>query len=243
VTDPFFADVVTRARSICGLFQQAIAENLKANYLAAEAHSAANLALRAVWQFLGLLADLVEEVAPHPYDFFRALRSLYVDVCLFRQIEPHLAELPYRHNQIARSFSGLLRELDDLLRVPGEATPYVEFVTKEGVRSCVLPPALRRAKDVFLLVQKPHVTTPLSLAGVKLASPSRLDIVHDRALRGIVFDRLDGPPFFHGLSPAVEFYSLLPGQEWDYTVSESAVSFFDADALKDFRFFLYWREQ
>ncbi|HVZ37360.1 MAG TPA: type VI secretion system baseplate subunit TssK, partial [Polyangiaceae bacterium] len=101
---------------------------------------------------------------------------------------------------------------------------------------------LRRAKDVYFLVQKPSVSAQLDLRRVKLASESRIQAVHQRALRGIPFERLDSPPFVHGLASTVEFYALRPGEEWDYAVSEGKLVLFEAPQLQGCRLYLYWRE-
>jgi type VI secretion system protein ImpJ len=100
---------------------------------------------------------------------------------------------------------------------------------------------LRRAKDVYFLVQKTTVSAKLDLRRVKLASESRILVVHQRALRGVPFEPLESPPFVHGLASTVEFYALQPGEEWDYAVSEGNLVLFDAPQLEGCRLYLYWR--
>jgi type VI secretion system protein ImpJ len=108
---------------------------------------------------------------------------------------------------------------------------------------CKLGKEVRRARDVFLLVQKPNVASKLELGRVKLGSGSRINVVHERALRGIAIQKLENPPFHHGLSSTVEFFTVTHGEEWDYAVAEGRVVLFDSPALKDCRLYLYWREE
>lgn len=242
-TTPFFAAHEERAKAVVRTVRQTLLDEIQNNYLAAENQASAKAALRGLYGFLGLLADLDAGVPFAPYDFFLALRGLYIDVCIFRGISPVAAERPYDHEDIAGSFEAVLAAIEEQVQVRGQSVPYVEFTKREGMLVCELPVECRRAKDVFLLVQKPQVSTNLDLSRVKFASESRLHTVYERALKGIPLTRMDNPPFFRGISANVDFFAIAPGQEWDYAVREGKVVVFDAPQLQNTRLYLYWRSE
>lgn len=242
-TTPFFDAHKERAMGVARAVRQTLLDEIQNNYLASENQSAAKAALRGLYGFLGLLADLEAGVPIAPYELFRALRGLYLDVCVFRGIAPAQAERAYDHEDIAGAFDAVLGGIEEQVQITGQQVPYVEFVRREGMLVCELPQACRRAKDVFLLVQKPQVSTRVELSRVKFASESRIQLVHERALKGIPLARMDNPPFFRGVSANVDFFAVMPGQEWDYAVREGKVVVFDGPQLEGMRLYLYWRAE
>jgi type VI secretion system protein ImpJ len=242
-TSPFFESIRLRMDSMLRTLRQALLSEVQENYLAASSNAAGRIALRGLFSLQALLVDLKSGVRIHPYELFSALRSLYIDVCVHRDVLPGEIEKPYRHDDIAGSFEVILERLEEQAQISRQSIPYTEFARKDGLLRCELGKDIRRAKDVFLLVQKPQVTGKIDLARVKLASESRIDLVYERSLRGIPFQSLENPPFQHGLANTVDFYSITPGQEWDYAVREGTVVFFDAPALTGCRFYLYWRSE
>ena len=238
---PFFDSYVQRLNGIVRTVRQVLMDEIQDNYLAAGNQGAAKQCLRGLYGLQALLVDLQNEIRPHPYEVFRAVRDLYVDVCIFRSIEPVEVARAYTHEDLAGCFTVLLEAVEQLVQTGHERVPYVEFVRREGMLVCELSKEAKRAQDVFLLIQKPQISTKLELGRVKLASASRLNSIYERALRGIPFQRIDNPPFQHGLSATVEFYAISPGQEWDFAVREGSVVLFDAPALQGCRLYLYSR--
>ena len=238
---PFFGAYVQRMQGIARTVRQVLNDEIQDNYLAAGNQSSAKQCLRGLYALQAMLSDMGGEIHPHPYDVFRTLRDLYVDVCIFRGVEPAHLEKPYAHEDLAGCLSILLEAIEEQVQVTHQRVPYVEFVHKEGMLVCDLSKEVKRAKDVFLLIQKPQISTKLELGRVKLASASRINQIYERALRGIPFQRIDSPPFQHGLSATVEFYAVTPGQEWDYAVREGSVVLYDGPQLQGVRLYLYWR--
>ena len=241
--EPFFTPYVERCKAITNALRSALLDEVKENYLASEGQSAAKSCLRGLFAFTAFLADLGGQIRPHPYEVFSVIRDLYVDVCVFRNVHPAALDRPYEHEDLAGSLEALLSELEQQVHIGRQRLPYSEFARQDGMLACKLGKDVRRARDVFLLVQKPSVASKLELGRVKLASQSRINLVHERALRGIGFSRLDNPPFHHGLSSTVEFFTIAHGEEWDYAVAEGNVVLFETPALKDCRLYLYWREE
>lgn len=238
---PFFDPYIERMNAVQRTFQQQLMSEVQENHLAGESQATAKQSLRGVYAFQALLVDIKNEVHHHPYDLFRALRELYVDVCISSGTSPTELDRPYAHEDLAGCFKALLDEVERLLQVGRREIPYVEFVRKEGLFVCELDKSIKRARDVYFLIQKPQVSSRIDVNRVKLASPSRIHAVHEHALRGIPFTPLERPPFHHGLSSSVEFYSVTPGQEWDHAVRDGKVVLFSAPQLEGTRLYLYWR--
>lgn len=239
-TSPFMATHVERMKSLARTLRQVLGDEIRDNYLAAEGVTSAKQCLRGLFEFEALLADLDHGIHHHPYELFAALRSLYIDVCVHRDVTPTAIEQPYVHTDLAGTFSALLERLTDLAEHRGRRLPYREFTKREGTLICELGSDVRRARDVYFLVQKPAVSATVDLGRIKLAAESRLRVVYEKALRGIPLQHLEKPPFHHGLAPTVEFYTIAPGAEWDYAVREGRVALYDGPYLDGCRCYLYW---
>ncbi|HET8933425.1 MAG TPA: type VI secretion system baseplate subunit TssK [Polyangiales bacterium] len=240
--EPFFRGVLTRMDAVAKALRELLKKELSENYLAAEGQATAKGCLRGLYGFETFLVDVRSGIRPHPYTVFRTLRELYLDVCMFRDVHPDKLTHAYNHEDLARCIAELLEELERQVQIVRAELPYVEFLALDGRQECTFDQRLRRAKDVYFLVQKPSVSAQLDLRRVKLAAASRIQAVHQRALRGIPFERLDRPPFVHGLASTVEFFMLRPGEEWDYAVSEGKLVLYDSPQLQGCRLYLYWRE-
>ncbi len=229
-----------RMDALVNQLRHALREELQENHLSGETHVLAKQALRSLFTFQAVLVDLGGQVPPHPYSLFCALRALYIDACVLRNVQDMEAlARPYDHEDIAGSFAELLDPLERLVARGRPEVPYREFSLVEGIHRCDIEKSVKRAKDVFLLVQKPHVAAKLDLSKVKLASPKRLQLVHERALTGVPVTRVERPPFAQSLSSAVEIFALGRGQEWDYAVGEGRIVLFDVPALEGCRLYLY----
>ena len=240
--EPFFKSVLARMAAVADALRELVKKELSDNHLAAEGQATTKQCLRGLYAFQAFLSDVKGGIRPHPYALFCALRELYLDVCLFREVHPERLSQGYDHEALAGCIGGLLEELEQQVQIVRADLPYAEFEALDGRYVCRFDARLRRAKDVYFLVQKTTVSAKLDLRRVKLASASRIQVVHQRALRGIPFERLESPPFVHGLASTVEFYALRPGEEWDYAVSEGNLVLFDTPQLHGCRLYLYWRE-
>ncbi|MEY4579207.1 MAG: hypothetical protein RL701_3910 [Pseudomonadota bacterium] len=238
---PFFDRYLKRMSSIAGMFHEILVDEIQQNFLAGESQQAAKQCLRALYVFQNQLANIGHDIKPHPYQVFRLICDFYIDVCVYRDTRPREIERVYEHEDIAPRFNRLLDELEEQVQLTKTATPYTAFVPDDGLMVCQLAEGAKRAKDIFWLVQKPRVAANLELTGVKLAARGRIQSVHQRALRGIPYVRIENPPFHHNFSNEVEFYAITPGEEWDHAVREGCVSFYEKRELEDLRFFIYWR--
>jgi type VI secretion system protein ImpJ len=108
---------------------------------------------------------------------------------------------------------------------------------------CTLPQEARQARYVYWLLQKPSISFKLETAGVKLASESRLPLVHQHALKGVPFRPIVNPPLQHTFASEVEFFAITQGEEWDYVVQEGKLAFLHQPSMERVSAFLYWRNE
>jgi type VI secretion system protein ImpJ len=240
---PFFEPTLKRARALTDLLHQVLVDEIRDNYLAGQTLASAKEALKALYRFKRFLANVGQELHPHPFALFEAVRELYLETCMLRGTEPKELWRPYVHDGLGPLFKDLFAGLESQVQLSRSSTPYVAFTRREGLQLCALPEAARKARSVFWLLQKPRVATKLELGGVKLASESRLATVHQLALRGIAYKRIENPPFHHPFSSEVEFYSLSEGEEWDHAVRDGKLAFFHRPDFEQVKAFVYWRNE
>ena len=76
---------------------------------------------------------------------------------------------------------------------------------------------------------------------VKLSCTSRLALVHRMILKGVTYQQIAQPTFRHPFGPEVDFYQLAFGEEWNFCIKESSVSFYIHPELERVNAFLFWR--
>ena len=242
-TSPFLAGLVDRLMKTLEMFHFKLQEDIAASYLGGEGLFGAKLCLEGVYRMQRFLANLRGEVHYHPYFLYEALKSFYVDLCLFQNTTPENVTSPYRHDELAACLAEVVDPLMAQITITRDKTPYLSFERKEGLFVLPeIPIEVRRAKEVYLLLQKPKITEVLSLEGFKLAGRSRLPVVHQLSLQGIPLTRIERPPFQHNFGAEVEFFLLHEGEEWDLALGEGAVAFFDQPHFAKVKAFMYWRQ-
>jgi type VI secretion system protein ImpJ len=241
-TSPFLAGPLEDLGKLVELFHQQLEEDIAASYLGGEGLFSAKQCLRGVYNIRRFLANLRAQIHYHPYHVYEALKQFYIEVCLYKGTTPEHVEAPYLHDDLATCLRQVTEPLIAQIQVSRGKTPYLQFEKREGLFIVPqLPQEVRLAKELYFLVQKPRVSEVVSLEGVKLASRARLPIVHQLALQGIPYRKIERPPFQHGFGSEVEFYLLREGEEWDHALREGNVAFFDAPGLANAKAYLYWR--
>jgi len=239
---PFFEPLLARISSLTDRLRNALLEEIQVNYLANKSQLAARECLKGYHRFRSLLDNVGRDYHPHPFELFRHLHELYIEVCMMREVNPEEVAV-YKHGRIGECFKTLLEALETQVIHARTAITYHAFSRKEGLQVCELPKVARKARNVYLLLQKPGVATPLDLTSLKLASESRLPTVQRDALTGVTFERIPAPPFHHPFTAEVEFFELRPGEEWDHVLREGRLAFYQHEALKQLRAFVYWRDE
>jgi type VI secretion system protein ImpJ len=241
-TSPFLARLLDRLSKAITLFQERLREDIAASYLGGEGLMSAKMCLKAVYKVERFLSNLRTQVRFHPYHLYEALKTFYAEVCIYQDVTPEDIASPYLHDDLAGCLKKVSRPLFERLNVSKGKTPYLTFEKKDGTfLLSPIPQEVRLAKDVFLLLQKPKVSEVVSFDGVKIASRTRLPVVHQLSLVGIPAKKIERPPFQHQFGAEVEFYQLSQGDEWDQALREGSLAFFDSPAMAKVRAYLYWR--
>jgi type VI secretion system protein ImpJ len=240
-TSPFLRDELEGLVPLLDVLRRKIAQDIAASYLSGESMFEAKQCLKALLHAQRLLLDIQGQVHIHPYHVLEELKRFYIEVCFYRETNPDHAVDPYDHEQLALCFSRILESLRQQINLFAKKSPYLPFEMKEGIHRLSLPPEVREAREVYLLVQKEHVNATLTVGSLKMAALSRMAVVHQLALQGIPLRQLERPPFQHRFGPEVDFYLVVEGEEWDHALRELAVGFYDAPAYRGTRFYHYWR--
>ncbi|MDD9966915.1 MAG: type VI secretion system baseplate subunit TssK [Myxococcales bacterium] len=247
---PFFGPYVRSMGDLCGRLRKILTVQIRDKFLSHESRAAARQCLRGVFEFEAFLANVQvtegssrggPELRFHPYDVFSALHRLYLHQCAFNESEPEQELAVYRHEDLATCFRNLLRALSAFTEKTFEQR-HIPFQAIEGVRVCELPREAPVGKaTMYWLIKKRRANVDLDLTGVKLASASRIHMVHQRALSGIPYRKLESLPFENDFSSEVDIFELVRGAEWDHVIQEGSIAFLDTDALEGTESFVWWR--
>ncbi|MGC4065305.1 MAG: type VI secretion system baseplate subunit TssK [Polyangiaceae bacterium] len=185
----------------------------------------------------------------HPFDFFSRLMGLYLDVFTFRcgplQIlqgeEPR--SISYEHHALGRCFEELEGAIELELNRPGAGSTEWSFSPDPADSNrmlCVFPETVPANTEMYFLVQfdgggetggaeagEPGENdVDARLRGLKLAAPSRLEVVQRRVLPGIPLERVRLLPFPHDFDAnTVQFYRLKHGPEWALARASGAIAY------------------
>jgi type VI secretion system protein ImpJ len=239
-TSPFLMTEFDQFGDALELFQYNLALDA-ASYLSGAGLFRVEQCLKGVYQTQRFLANLRFQVHMHPYYVYEALKSFYIEVCFYKGVVPEHFASPYKHDELATCFQEILGPLQDQMKLVEVESPYLPFLFRDGLYQIQLPPEMREAKEVYLLVQKSQVSKVVSLEDIKLASISRIPLVHRLALQGIPLEKVDQPSFQHSFGPEVDFFRIIQGEEWDHALSELSLSFYDQPQLKEMDFYIYRR--
>ncbi|SEM09362.1 type VI secretion system protein ImpJ [Syntrophus gentianae] len=238
-TSPFLRSEIDALAEALALFQYNLYMDA-VSYLSGDSLSSVKQCLKSVFRTQRLLANLVSQVHLHPFYLCEELLTLYTEVCFYRNTTPENITSAYNHDQLA-----FLHTLIDLIskqmQMVRSLPPYLPFELSDNIYRVKLPDEIRQATNVYLLAQKDRVISRLSLEDVKLASLSRLPVVHKMALQGVPFKRVEHPSFQHAFGAEVEFYLIKEGEEWDHALTEMMVAFYNRPELKDTAFYIFWR--
>jgi type VI secretion system protein ImpJ len=178
----------------------------------------------------------------HPYFLFDALRAYYFDLSAFQEDLSGLEEMPYMHEDLGGSLHKLVAGIGRLTGLKDVSASVESFQLENGrYHLPSFPDALRSAKEVYLLLEKPSPHESVSTQGVKLAAQSRLEQVHRLVLNGVPYRKLEQVLFPHPFGPEVEFYQLLLGEEWKYVLKERTLAFYRGGGWRSIKAHIMWR--
>ncbi|MFV8749337.1 type VI secretion system baseplate subunit TssK [Nannocystaceae bacterium ST9] len=188
-SSPFLRESLAGSQRAVRAVEAQVGRRIRDAFLGREQVSELRRVLAAAHRVLALLADhgVGDEaqfrVSLHPYLVFSGLRDFLLDAALLQDAAFTLPQ--YRHDDLAGCFEELRRGIEGTLGTATLGTNRLEFEPRANlVVAGPFPEALCTAKQVFLIV-KSRSGEPVEFAGVKLASPRRIDEVHTRALPGV----------------------------------------------------------
>jgi type VI secretion system protein ImpJ len=238
-TSPFLKSEMNTLSDALALFQYNLFMDA-VSYLSGDSLSSVKQCLKSVYRCQRLLANLVSQVHLHPFFLYEELLTLYTEVCFYRNTTPEDVISPYNHDQLA-SLNTIIDLLNKQMQLVKSLPPYLPFELFDNIYKVKLPDEIRQATHVYLLAQKDRIITQLDIGDLKLASFSRLSVVHKMALQGIPFKKVEHPSFQHSFGAEVEFYLLKEGEEWDHALNEMTVAFYNRPGMKDATFYIFWR--
>lgn len=237
---PSFDPLLQRLSGTATALSHSLADQASARHMTAEMQLAALHALQGMYELRAYLEQLRAELRPHPWELFWQTYRAYLHVATLYAETPDV--VVYRHADLAGCFGELLGRMEQYLGYTSEGdaprTAPFEPGPDGGSLRCALPDTAARARALYVLVHKPEADMVLELAEHKLAAPSRLALLHQRALKGIQLQRVEQIPFRHRFSTQVEFWQLTPGVEWDHAVAEGALAVFADEELARVRLYL-----
>jgi type VI secretion system protein ImpJ len=236
---PFLKKDMDELSEVLELFQYNLSLDA-ASYLSGESLVSVKQCLKSVFKTQRLLANLGSQIHLHPYFLYEELKTLFTEVCLYRNATPQDIAAPYDHDQLA-SLKDMISLLNKQMQIVRSRPPYLPFKLSDNIYQVKLPDEIRKATDVYFLVQKSQVMVSLSIDALKVAGQARLPFVYKMALQGIPLKKVVRPPFQHSFGAEVEFYLIREGEEWDHALNEMTLAFYDRPDLKDTDFYIYWR--
>lgn len=254
----FFARVVGRLRKLLAGWQDILLGDLESHVLSVakslRAHECVRRGHLHGWFLAQIDAAAPERtdgpshpdsvVAVHPFELFRRVIDLYLDVHSYQSAaadEPALAARVYDHRDIAGCFEPLLAELESRTRLPHGRAPYAPFVREGRIAACALPEVLDGLR-LYWLVRRGESVGADDLRAVKLAASGRLETVHRHALRGVAIRPLASVPFRHDFDPDVELYEIVAeGEEWELARREGRIGYVAEGAVGVCETYLFWR--
>ncbi len=192
------------------------------------------------------VGDTRQEVSLHPYHVFSALRDFFIEVAILQGSAPdadaNTWPIRYRHGALAECFEVLRKRIDDYKGESRLVAPRLDFERDgEWFVTGTFPDDLCKAAKVYL-VAKPGGSGRVSLEGVKLASPHRIQEVHTRALAGVRLSPLESASLSHtyGRDATLCELSIAGNDEWLHAVRERALCFGTRPELEGVRAALVW---
>lgn len=241
--NPFLEKLLNTLDDLLDQVRQQLLTQITDTYLRPDRVTNARRALFEVQHLLALRKDMFRQVYLHPYHLFDGLRRLYFEACCYLEMLPDEQMPVYQHEDLAQGLEGWIRLLKRSFQPEATRSTHKAFVVKDGQFVCSpLPPEVRSANEVYLLVKRTQPGEPIPLDGVKLASPSRLPLVRRQALTGVPRKYKEHTSVPNALGPEIDWHLLdTTVEEWQHALREDGVAFYGSPALKGAQASLFWR--
>ena len=240
-TSPFLESELTELSHALEPFQYKLSQEIAASYLSGDSLTSVKQCLKSVYTIQRFLSNIFSRINIHPYYVYEALKNFYTEVCFYENTVPENITNPFDCDQLGKCFAEIFEPLKQQMQVVQSPSPYLPFELKNNVWQIKLPPRIREAREIYFLIQKKHVSEIVSLKELKLASVSRVSLVHKLALQGIPLQKINRPPFQHTFGSEVDFFLVSQGEEWDHALREMTLGFYHSNQYEGMNYYLYWR--
>lgn len=178
-------------------------------------------------------------VTPHPY-------FLYDKLCRVLDCAGADVQIPfYEHENLATLFTDLVHKIEYLFFNEQKEFSYLEFEREESSSRYfidTIPPTLSKAKETYLIIQKPNVDSHFSSSSLKLTSRKRQKFIETFFVSGITLTPIKKPAFLSSrFADEVEAFSIEQKEEWKKALAEGNLVLSHQDLTSNFNLFLYWR--
>ncbi len=178
------------------------------------------------------------QVIPHPYYLYDRICSV-LDCARSEENKIPI----YQHEELAEVFQNLLHQMEYIFISEQKDFSYVEFERNESLYTITsLPPSLAKAREVYLIIQKPDQETHFSANSLKLTSRQRKEFIEHFFVSGITLSPINKPAFLNSrFAEEVEAFSIDQKEEWRKALAEGNLVLSHHELTRDFNVFLYWR--
>lgn len=246
-TTPFFATRLGNLGEALTGFENSLSARLRDPSLRGQDFDDVQRARIAGLRLKALIDDLHAKIAPHPYTLFAALRTLWLDLCLFKRSPPREAAPTYDHDRLAEVLPPLFQLIAPFLEpaLTADGHPVITFQKTHDGRYLAsdIGDETLHASTIYLLIQRPRAQSSVSLERVRLASATRLRHVHVQRLKGVPFERIDAPDLARRFGASVDFYRLTITDEWRHVLEERSLAFQALTDLAGIEAALYWSNE
>ena len=239
LSSAFFAERMSKISWLLASVQRRLSEELAQPEFFPTERLEARLQLLVISKIQRLLHNAKGSLNLHPYRLYEELHELLDCV---RTHEEGPSPL-YDHENLGPLFTSLISQVERYLIAERKGFSSIRFEKKEGLYTIdTLPPTLSNAHEIYFVIQKPAISTALSLKGLKLTSRGRLGHIRQFALPGIPLIPIKKPSFFNtGFSEESEVFTIDQAGEWREALSEGNLVLFSTEPTSNFNLFLHWR--
>ena len=239
---PFLVEQLAELEQQLSELEPKLVAQLQDTFLRLERIAVTRQTLAAIYEVLSVLADLRFGVGRHPYELFALLRALFFSLCTFHEVLPEQSTFPFNHAELGSVFARLFALLGPRLRLGVIHHSHMKFIRNNGLFVLSgMTEEVKKAQEVYLLIQRPSLHERIALDEVKISATSRLALVQRLVLRGIPFSAIERVHFQHSFGPEVDFYQLTLNEEWALAARESSLAFYETAVLAKAQAYLFWR--
>ncbi len=239
IADPFLTEIFTNILRVLEGVKKKLVREMDNPELFAFQNSEWRLCLLEISRIQRLCANnLNGQIALHPYFLYEKLCELLDSSSKTESNIPN-----YDHENLADLFDQLMHKIEHLFINEQKDFSFLEFERRSASYYIdTLPPTLSKAKEVYLIIQKPDSKTYFNANNMQFTSKLRLSHVRHFAISGITLTPIKKPAFLSSsFADEIEAFAIDQKDEWKKAAAEGNLVLLHQDITPDFHLFLYWK--